>query len=218
MSFKSKLKTAVTMGQGVLRGLPDLAPGSDPLTMFDSWYREAEESGILMPEAMTLATATSAGVPSARAVLLKGWDERGFVFFTNYGSRKARELDDNPHAALLLHWTVLERQVRIEGMVERTSEQESFDYFRTRPRGSRIGAWASEQSSELASREELERRVRETEQRFAGEDEIPLPPFWGGYRVAPRAIEFWQGRLNRLHDRITWRRTEEGWTWRRLYP
>jgi pyridoxamine 5'-phosphate oxidase len=150
-------------------------------------------------------------------VLLKGVDERGFCFFTNYESRKSAELAANPRAALTFHWAILERQVRIEGTVERLSEAESFAYFRSRPRGSRIGAWASRQSAVLDDRETLEREVREHEARFAGRD-IPLPPFWGGYRVIPTRIEFWQGRINRLHDRLAFERTADGWKSVRLYP
>jgi pyridoxamine 5'-phosphate oxidase len=152
-------------------------------------------------------------------VLLKGSDDRGFTFFTNYESRKGGELEANPYAALVFHWAVLERQVRVEGRVSRITEDESFEYFRTRPRGSRIGAWASKQSRPLPNRNELEERVREAEARFDGE-EIPLPPHWGGYRLVPEVIEFWQGRASRLHDRWVFRRRgpEEPWALTRLYP
>lgn len=217
MSFRAKLKTLFTAGKGVALGLPDLAAGDDPIKLFGEWYRAAEESGMLLPETMTLATSNRDGRPSARAVLLKKWSDRGFVFFTNYVSRKAKELDENPFAALLFHWPILERQVRVEGPVERISEDESAAYFRTRARGSRIGAWASYQSDVLADRDELERRVRETEERFSGQD-IPLPPFWGGYRVIPELIEFWQGRVNRLHDRLAYRRVDGDWQTERLWP
>jgi pyridoxamine 5'-phosphate oxidase len=221
MSIRAKLKTLFTAGKGVALGLPDLAAGDDPMALFGEWYRAAEESGMLLPETMILATSTPAGRPSARAVLLKRWGAEegrdGFVFFTNYGSRKAKELDENPFAALLFHWPILERQVRVEGAVERVSEEESAAYFRTRARGSRIGAWASYQSEPLADRTDLARRVQKIEQRFAGQD-IPLPPFWGGYRVTPELIEFWQGRVNRLHDRISYRRTDDGWHTERLWP
>jgi pyridoxamine 5'-phosphate oxidase len=217
MSIRTKLKTLFTAGQGVALGLPDLTAGDDPIKLFGEWYRAAEESGMLLPETTTLATSNREGRPSARAVLLKKWSDRGFVFFTNYGSRKAKELDENPFAALLFHWPILERQVRVEGRVERISEEESASYFRTRARGSRIGAWASYQSEPLADRTDLARRVQKIEQRFAGQD-IPLPPFWGGYRVTPELIEFWQGRVNRLHDRISYRQTDDGWHTERLWP
>jgi pyridoxamine 5'-phosphate oxidase len=150
-------------------------------------------------------------------VLLKSFDPNGFVFFTNYGSRKAAELDANPHAALLFHWTLLQRQVRIEGSVSKVSQEESYEYFSSRPRGSRIGAWASSQSTYLESRATLENRVREMEARFPGE-EVPLPPFWGGYRLAPKSMEFWQGRVNRLHDRLRYDREDNRWSITRLYP
>jgi pyridoxamine 5'-phosphate oxidase len=166
---------------------------------------------------MTVATATPEGAPAARIMLLKGVDQRGFRFFTNYESRKGRELVANRRAALVFHWAVLQRQVRVEGAVERLTHAESEEYFRTRPRGSRIGAWASRQSADLTSRAELERLVRESETRFAGGD-VPLPPFWGGLRLVPTVIEFWQGRINRLHDRLRYTRTPDGWAVTRLFP
>jgi len=172
---------------------------------------------VYLPESMTLATATPDGVPSARMMLLKGVDQRGFVFFTNYESRKGRELLANRQAALVFHWAVLLRQVRVEGTVERLTHGESEAYFQTRPRGSRIGAWASRQSAELSSRAELDGRVKEYEGKFAGQD-VPLPPFWGGVRLTAAAIEFWQGRINRLHDRIRYARTATGWAVTRLQP
>ncbi len=150
-------------------------------------------------------------------VLLKSADPRGFVFFTNYGSQKARELDANPHAALCFHWAILQRQVRITGRVARVSDEESAEYFATRARGSRVGAWASRQSQDLGDREQLEQRIRDVEAEFAGDD-VPRPPFWGGYRLDPERIEFWQGRADRLHDRLVFSRAGGGWTTRRLYP
>lgn len=217
MSLISKLRTVFTFGRGVVRGLPDARPDEDPLALFRLWYAAAERAGIYLPEAMALGTATPDGLPAVRMVLLKGFDERGFTFFTSYESRKGIELRDNPRAALTFHWAVLERQVRIEGTVTRLGEEESLAYFRSRPRGSRIGAWASRQSEVLGTREVLEQRVREHTARFRDQD-VPLPPFWGGYRVAPARIEFWQGRVNRLHDRLRFERSGDGWTSVRLYP
>ena len=166
---------------------------------------------------MALATATPDGKPSVRFVLLKGYGDEGFVFFTNYGSRKASELEANPEATLIFHWAILQRQIRLEGAVERISTQESEAYFHSRPRGSQIGAWASAQSELLSSRQELEDRVKKYEEEFKGKV-VPLPLFWGGYRLKPRNIEFWQGRASRLHDRIKFIREEGGWKRIRLYP
>jgi len=217
MSIKSSIKTVLTLGQGVTQGIPAAAEDADPIDLFRAWYAVAEESGILHPEAMSLATSTPDGSPSVRVVLLKGVDPEGFVFFTNYGSRKASELEANPQAALCFHWNVLERQVRVTGDVERVTEAESAAYYGSRGRGSRIGAWASRQSQPLPARAELEQRVKDFDARYPGE-EVPLPPFWGGYRIRPRSIEFWQGRADRLHDRLVFTRGEAGWTTKKLYP
>ncbi len=217
MSLKSSIKTVLTLGQGVVAGLPEAAERADPIDLFGAWFEAAKESGILLPDAVALATSTPDGAPSARMVLLKGVDPSGFVFFTNYGSRKARELEENPRAALCFHWAVLQRQVRVTGSVTRVSEEESAEYFSTRARGSQIGAWASKQSQTLSERAELEARFRDAEQRFADGD-VPLPPFWGGYRLAPERIEFWQGRADRLHDRLVFTRVHGAWTAERLYP
>ena len=190
----------------------------DPLTLFERWLHEAKAVGIHLAEAMTLATATSAGKPSARLVLLKGADERGFVFYTNYRSMKARELDSNPHAALVFYWPQLERQVRVEGKVERTSAQESDAYFKTRPRESQIGALASPQSDVIASREALQEKADQIEKLYE-DREIERPEHWGGYRLHAERIEFWKGRPGRLHDRILYERQAEGsWSIRRLAP
>jgi pyridoxamine 5'-phosphate oxidase len=170
-----------------------------------------------MPETVVLATATPDGAPSARAVLLKGVDERGFAVFTNLESRKGRELDANPRAALVFLWPALGRQVRVEGASEPLDRPEVDAYFATRPRGSQIGAWASPQSSVIPGRDDLEARVAETEERF-GAGEVPAPRFWGGYRIRPEAVEFWQHRDDRLHDRLRYRRSADGWTVERLAP
>ncbi len=194
----------------------------DPIVQFERWFKEAVAAELPEPTAMALATVTPEGRPSVRMVLLKGVDQRGFVFYSNYESRKARELAANPYAALALRWYQLGRQVRIEGRVERITQQESEAYFRTRPLGSRLGAWASPQSSVIPDREGLEQRFEALAARY-GEDEdaeVPLPPFWGGYRLTPDVIEFWQGRANRLHDRLryTRERPTAPWTIERLAP
>lgn len=218
MSLVARLRALWTFGRGVAMGLPDPDPDADPLALFAKWFQAARDAGLFLPEAMTLATADTDGRPSARMVLLKEVDDEGFVFFTNLGSRKATELDANPHAALVFHWGILERQVRIEGRAVRLDEARATAYFRTRPRGSQLGAWASEQSRPLARRQDLEARYHEVDERFAGQ-EIPLPPFWGGYRIRPERMEFWQGRASRLHDRWVWQRDAgRSWTIERLYP
>ena len=193
------------------------ALSQDPLELFEHWFAEAKRAGVEVPEAMTLATATGGGVPSARMVLLKGADEDGFVFYTGYGSRKSDELEQNQRAALVFYWRPLGRQVRVEGPVERVAEPESAAYFATRPRGSQLAAWASQQSRPLRSREELDRRYAELEREYEGRD-VPLPPHWGGYRLHPEAIEFWEHRENRLHDRLHYTRAREGWKAERLSP
>jgi pyridoxamine 5'-phosphate oxidase len=181
----------------------------DPLHRFQQWYEAAVAAGVVEPEAMALATATPAGVPSVRFVLLKGIDERGVEFYTNYESRKGRELAANPRAALAVLWKPLQRQVRLEGTVEVLTPEESDAYFATRGRGSQLGAWASAQSSEIPGREWLDARLAEAEAKYPRD--VPRPPYWGGYRLVPQAIEFWEGRPNRLHDREAFTRGEEGW-------
>ena len=193
----------------------DLDP--DPIRQFERWLDEARAAGVAFAEAMTLATADAAGRPSARMVLLKEVAGRGFAFFTNRESRKAVELAANPHAALVFYWQQLHRQVRVEGPVEGLGDDESFAYFRTRPLGSRLAAWASPQSRPLVDRAELEASYEEASARFAGV-EPPLPPFWGGYRVLAEALEFWQGSENRLHDRVRYELRDGAWARERLAP
>jgi len=195
----------------------DAAPS--PFAQFDRWFKEALAAKLPEPNTMTLATVGDDGRPSARIVLIKAVDDRGFVFFTNYESRKGRDLDANPHAALLFYWIELERQVRIEGHIEKTTEEESDRYFASRPLGSRIGAWASEQSTVIDSRATLEAREKDVSARFG--DNPPRPPHWGGYRLVPDSLEFWQGRPSRLHDRLHYTRDDtapHGWTISRLSP
>jgi pyridoxamine 5'-phosphate oxidase len=188
----------------------------DPLERFRQWYEQAVAAGVLEPEAMALATATPDGAPSVRFVLLKGIDERGVAFYTNYDSRKGRELTANPRAALAVLWKPLHHQVRLEGPVERLSEQESDAYFASRGRGSRLGAWASAQSTEIPDRATLDDALASADARYP--DEVPRPPYWGGFRLSPTVVEFWTGRPDRLHDREEFLRDGDGWRSRRLSP
>jgi pyridoxamine 5'-phosphate oxidase len=199
------------------QGLEERDAHADPVEQFRRWFDAAVAAQLIEPNAMTLATATPDGRPSARVVLMKQFDQSGFVFFTNYTSRKGTELAANPYAALLFYWPELERQVRIEGQVARVPPEESEAYFRSRPAGAQISAWASRQSRVIAGRTELERRVRVLEARYAGRD-VPRPPHWGGFRLAPELFEFWQGRPSRLHDRLRYSRSQSGWVIERLSP
>jgi len=189
----------------------------DPIRQFAAWFQPRLDSGVAEASAVTLATVTPDGRPAARTVLLKGVSDHGFVFYTNYGSPKGRQLAANPHATLVFYWPETHRQVIVAGAVSKVSDQESDGYFRTRPRGSQLGAWASPQSEPLQGREVLERRVSELDHQYQGR-EVPRPPFWGGFRLTPESLEFWQGRMDRLHDRFRYRREGGAWILQRLWP
>ena len=203
--------------EDVRAGLSESDVDPDPVVQFGRWFDDARAADLVEPSAMTLATATADGVPSARMVLLRGVDQRGFVFYTNYESRKAAELATNPRAALVFWWGALHRQVRVEGPVQPTGQEESAAYWRTRPPGSRFSAWASPQSRVIPDREVLDRRVAELAAAHPDGD-VPLPPFWGGYRLVPEVVELWQQRPDRLHDRLRYTRTPGGWRIERLAP
>ncbi len=200
-----------------LAGLAEKDLARDPFRQFEKWFQEAEASKLVEPNACVLATATRDGRPAARTVLLKGADGRGFVFYSNYESRKGRELEANPRATLVFPWFAFERQVIIEGTVTRTSREESEAYFHSRPRASQLAAWGSQQSSIIAGRAVLEDGMKALEKKYDGQP-VPLPPHWGGWRIAPETVEFWQGRRSRLHDRLRYRRQADGWTVERLAP
>ena len=201
-----------------LAGLDVADVDRDPTRQFARWLADAVAADLTEPNAMVLATADSTGRPRARTLLLKAADDRGFTFFTNYGSTKGRHLAENPQASLCFPWIDLERQVTVTGAVEKVSAEESAQYFRSRPHGSRLGAWTSRQSEVIASRQVLEERHAEFTDRYPEGVEVPVPEFWGGYRLVPDEVEFWQGRPNRLHDRVRYRREGQAWTIQRLSP
>jgi len=197
-------------------GLSEADANPDPVSQFERWFEDALRARLPLPNAMTLATTAASGAPSARVVLLKGIDRGGFVFYTNFGSRKARELDAGAGACLVFLWSELERQVRIEGAAERVADADADDYYASRPLGARLSAWASPQSDRVASRKILEKSMQEARSRHG--EQPPRPPHWGGYRVIPAEMEFWQGRADRLHDRLLYRHSGRGWTIERLAP
>ncbi len=217
MTLFEKLRCLLTFGQGVALPLPPLDDNADPLSLFELWFDEANKSGILLPEAMSVSSVSQDGQPSCRMVLLKEFNQDGFIFYTNYASRKSHELNDNGNIALLFHWNVLQRQIRIEGCIEKVSVEQSAKYFHSRDRGSQIGAWASRQSSKIHTETELADNVDYYTKKFAGQ-EIPLPEFWGGWRVKPNYMEFWQGRASRLHDRVCFEKSASGWDNFKLQP
>ena len=199
-------------------GLTKAQLAADPIQQFETWFQQALEAELIEPNAMVLATATPTGLPSTRVVLLKCVDRTGFTFFTNYQSRKGKELEANPHASATFPWLGLERQVVVMGAIVKTTREQSADYFKVRPRGSRLGAWASTQSRVIPNRKYLEDRLQELESKYPG-DAIPLPPYWGGYTLKPNEVEFWQGRPNRLHDRLRYtRQSDSSWKIERLSP
>lgn len=200
-----------------LAGLSEKDLARDPFRQFEKWFQEAEAAKLPEPNAMVVATASRQGAPSSRVILLKAIDGRGFVFYTNYESRKGRELEANPHASLLFPWIALERQVIAEGPLTKVSREETEAYFHSRPRLSQLGAWASQQSTIISGRTVLEQSMQAVEQKYAGQ-EVPVPPHWGGYRLAPETVEFWQGRRSRLHDRLRYRRVKDSWVIERLSP
>ena len=190
---------------------------SSPFRQFKNWFRNAVKAKLVAPNAMILATASPDGKPSARMVLLKGFDRRGFVFYTNYKSRKGRELSQNPHAALIFYWRELERPVRITGLVKKVSRKESSEYFHSRPRETQLGAWVSRQSSVIENRAQLDRKLNQIRKKYRGK-QVPLPPYWGGYRLSPNEFEFWRGVFNRLHDRLCYSKSNRHWNITRLSP
>jgi len=218
MTLFEKIRCLLTFGQGIALPLSELSANAKPFPLFKQWFDDAKKSGILLPESMSVSSCTKDGQPSSRMVLLKEFNEDGFVFYTNYGSKKSHELEDNAKVALLFHWNVLQRQIRIEGTVSKVSSEQSANYFHSRDRGSQIGAWASKQSQKLTHDDELKERDTHFKNKFSNTNEIPLPNFWGGWKVKPHYIEFWQGRASRLHDRVCFEKENEKWQKFKLHP
>jgi pyridoxamine 5'-phosphate oxidase len=217
MTLFEKLRCLFTFGQGVALPLPPINENADPFSLFKLWFDDANSSGVLLPEAMSVSSVSQDGQPSCRMVLLKEFNQDGFIFYTNYSSRKSEELNKNDKIALLFHWNVLQRQIRIEGIVEKISAEQSAKYFHSRDRGSQIGAWSSKQSSEIQTKTELADSVAYYTKKFAG-NPVPLPEFWGGWRIKPNYIEFWQGRASRLHDRVCFKQHNNQWKNFKLQP
>ena len=218
MTLFEKLKCLFTFGQGVALPLPAISENTSPTALFEQWFKDAHKSGILLPESMSVSTSNAEGQPSSRMVLLKDFNDDGFVFYTNYGSRKSQDLMENPKVSLLFHWGVLQRQVRIEGVVEKVSQSQSAEYFKSRDRGSKIGAWASKQSKKITHDNELQGKVKYFNGKYP-QGEVPHPEFWGGWRVKPTYIEFWQGRASRLHDRVCFEKINDNqWSHFKLNP
>lgn len=217
MTLLEKLRCLLTFGQGIVLPLPNISPEATPEQLFEKWFSDANKAGILLPESMSVSSCNAKGQPSSRMVLLKDYDQDGFVFYTNYGSRKCRDFADNNKVALLFHWNVLQRQIRIEGTLEKVTEEESAEYFNSRGRGSQVGAWASKQSQRLSHDNELKDRMSYFENKFSS-GQVPHPEFWGGWRVKPQNIEFWQGRANRLHDRVCFEKEGGEWARHKLHP
>jgi pyridoxamine 5'-phosphate oxidase len=217
MTFLEKIRCLLTFGQGVALPLPNISENTDPFTLFTEWFNDAQKSGVVLPESMSVSSCNTMGQPSSRMVLLKSFDPQGFVFYTNYQSKKSQELEQNNKVALLFHWNVLQRQVRIEGEIEKVDANTSAAYFHSRDRGSQIGAWTSRQSERIVKKDQLSQRFNKLSQEF-GDNEIPYPKFWGGWRVKPQNIEFWQGRASRLHDRICFDKKDQQWQQYKLQP
>ncbi len=212
------IQSLVLASKGAINGLPEANLKQSPIQLFEDWFNDAKKSGLFLPEAMSISTVNSAGEVSSRMVLLKSFNKDGFIFYTNYNSQKAQDIENNAQVALLFHWDILQRQVRVKGRIEKISAEKSAKYFASRERGSQLAAWASKQSHVVDSRQKMEQAYQQQEQQFAGK-EVVCPEFWGGYQIVPNQIEFWQGRVNRFHDRFVFKKDKaKNWSSERLYP